>query len=244
MPSKLRSDTARANGAKSRGPKSPEGKEISSRNALRHGFTARHTLVLASESEDQFNEFEREFTAMHAPANPAEQDMVNEMIAARWRIQRLRAAQVFVLESEKPAFRTLADESFSIGEISRLESRLQRDFHRAYRVLRELQQDRKGSDQEPPNPGKPTLHAVPAPKNDATKKEETNPAVPAALQRAVDRHFAKIAPNPDFVLVAQAVEPLLSPSFHLKAAENVQSPAAALSCASDDLKPRATSNLP
>ncbi len=199
MPSKLRSDTARANGAKSRGPKSPEGKAISSRNALRHGFTARHTLVLASESEDQFNEFEREFTAMHDPANPAEQDMVNEMIAARWRIQRLRAAQVFVLESEMPAFRTLAEESFSIGEISRLESRLQRDFHRAYRVLRELQQDRKGSDQEPPKPGKTTLHAVPAPpKNDATKNDETNPGVPPSLQRAVDRYFAKTSQIPDF----------------------------------------------
>jgi len=46
MPSQLRSDTARANGAKSRGPKSAETKEKSARNSLRHGFTARSIILL------------------------------------------------------------------------------------------------------------------------------------------------------------------------------------------------------
>ncbi len=56
MPSQLKSDTARANGAKSRGPKSAETKEKSSRNSLRHGFTSRHSILLECENEDEFQE--------------------------------------------------------------------------------------------------------------------------------------------------------------------------------------------
>ena len=85
MPSQLRSDTARANGAKSLGPKTAETREISSHNSLRHGFTARHIILLECENEDQFKKMEDYFAAMHQPANLAEQDLVDEMVAARWR---------------------------------------------------------------------------------------------------------------------------------------------------------------
>src|SRR5258708_26507724 len=90
MPSQLRSDTARANGAKSRGPKSAETKEKSSRNSLRHGFTSRHTMLLECEYEDEFQELEDDFAATYPPATPAEQALVNESMAARWRINRNR----------------------------------------------------------------------------------------------------------------------------------------------------------
>src|SRR5712692_6114552 len=100
MPSQLRSDTARANGAKSRGPKSAETKEKSSRNSLRHGFTSRHTMLLECEDEDEFQELEEEFAATHQPATPAEQDLVNEMVAARWRINRIRTIETVILDCE------------------------------------------------------------------------------------------------------------------------------------------------
>src|SRR5436305_5478767 len=154
MPSQLRSDTARANGAKSRGPKSAEGKEKSSKNALTHGFTAHHTLLLECENTGQFNEMREEFTAVHRPATPAEQDLVDEMIAARWRIRRLRTIDAVLVHCEmvrrKPevekqfvepdsgihlalAFANLAEESRAMALLSRHESRLQRAYDRAYR---------------------------------------------------------------------------------------------------------------
>src|SRR2546422_11153301 len=100
MPSQLRSDTARANGAKSRGPKSAETKEKSSRNSLRHGFTSRHTMLLECEDEDEFQELEDDFAANYQPATPAEQDLVNEIVAARGRIKRIRAIGTVLMVCE------------------------------------------------------------------------------------------------------------------------------------------------
>jgi hypothetical protein len=52
MTSELKSATSRANGAKSRGPVTAEGREKSSRNSLDHGFTSKKTMVLECENED------------------------------------------------------------------------------------------------------------------------------------------------------------------------------------------------
>src|SRR5258708_19990090 len=100
MPSQLRSDTARANGAKSRGPKSAETKEKSSRNSLRHGFTSRHTILLECENEDEFQDLEQEFAATYQPATPAEQHLVDEMEAARRRINRIPTIETVIMDCE------------------------------------------------------------------------------------------------------------------------------------------------
>jgi hypothetical protein len=156
MPSQLKSDTARANGAKSRGPKTAETREKSSRNSLKHGFTARHIMLLACEDSAQFQEVVDEYMSMYLPTNFAERNLVEEMIGATWRIRRLKTIEVALVDYEmvrqEPelkkemsrfdhgihmglSFRALADGSRSASLISRYESRLHRIHKSAQKIL-------------------------------------------------------------------------------------------------------------
>jgi hypothetical protein len=165
MVSNLKSETARANGAKSRGPTTAEGKEKSSRNAIKHGLTAgTGNILLDCEDPQEFDESLDKLLSIHEPATPAEVDVLEEMVAARWRIRRMWTIETNLLnvevlaqqsKSDSPepgvplamAFRALADDSRSLALASRYEARLQRLYDRAYKTLRELQQARKS---EPP----------------------------------------------------------------------------------------------
>ena len=89
MTSELKAATSRANGAKSRGPKTAETRERSSRNSLRHGIVARKTILLECEDPDEFQAMLEEYGVTYQPGNAVEQDLVDEMVASRWRSGRL-----------------------------------------------------------------------------------------------------------------------------------------------------------
>ncbi len=72
MPSKRKIDYARANGAKSHGPVTPEGRKKSSMNALKHGLNAQ-TVILSIENEDEYNFLAR----ILCPAIPASRSRRN-----------------------------------------------------------------------------------------------------------------------------------------------------------------------
>ena len=100
MPSQRKSDTARANGAKSKGPKTAATREKSSRNSLKHGLTTRHNMLLACEDPDLFQQVVDEYTSVYQPTNPVERDLVEEMIGAKWRIRRLKIIEVALVDYE------------------------------------------------------------------------------------------------------------------------------------------------
>jgi hypothetical protein len=162
MVSNLKSETARANGAKSRGPTTAEGKDKSSRNSLKHGLTASNgNILLDCENPDEFDEVLKKLLAIHQPATLAERDIVEEMFAARWRIRRMWTVETNLLNVEiltqqssegnpdihlASAFRALCDDSRSLALANRYEARLQRVFDRSYKTLRELQEIRKAEE--------------------------------------------------------------------------------------------------
>ena len=173
--SQLKSDTSRANGAKSHGPKTAETRAISSQNALRHGLTACHTTVLKCENLDEFEEAIQHYFSTYHPADDEQEVLVNEMISARWRIRRLRIVETQLInlemirnqeEIEKKhgqtdgctqlteAMSKLMEDVRSLSLITRYESRLFRMHDRAYRILRELRRGEKSGPQgiEPTEP--------------------------------------------------------------------------------------------
>ena len=58
--SNARAEASRKNGAKSRGPKTLEGKARSAQNALKHGMRAQEYIVLAEEDAGEFAGLEAE----------------------------------------------------------------------------------------------------------------------------------------------------------------------------------------
>jgi hypothetical protein len=88
MSSQLKKDTARANGAKSHGPNTPEGRARSSANSRRHGLTAK-TVLLPGESPEHFQLLLQDYVDQFHPATGVEMELVEAMASARWRLRRL-----------------------------------------------------------------------------------------------------------------------------------------------------------
>ena len=72
---------SRANGARSRGPKSPEGKARSAQNSVRHGLLAR-AVALPGESREKFDQLLTLINEDLRPQSAMEHLFVGKMVAA------------------------------------------------------------------------------------------------------------------------------------------------------------------
>jgi hypothetical protein len=77
----------RLNAKKSTGPRTPEGKAISSQNALKHGLTAKRDII-KSESQTEFNHHRRRFFAELGPSSAIEYLLAERIISLSWRLKR------------------------------------------------------------------------------------------------------------------------------------------------------------
>jgi hypothetical protein len=99
MSSLRRTISSRANGARSLGPITPDGKDRASRNATRHGLLAK-CLVLENESRAGFDTLLAEFIARFGPTDGVELGMVEEMLAAFWRQRRAWAIEARNMDNQ------------------------------------------------------------------------------------------------------------------------------------------------
>jgi hypothetical protein len=150
----------RANALKSTGPKTPEGKAKSSRNALRHGLLAK-TVLLRAGCEEGFNVFVAGFYAEYSSSSATEVALVDGMATARWRAMRLSKIEAVQIDREfdqqhDPAFehldnatrtgfayREAAANSGALHLIDRVEASLQRQFDSSFDRLMVLQSGRQ-----------------------------------------------------------------------------------------------------
>jgi hypothetical protein len=77
----------RRNALKSTGPKTRRGKVTACQNAVRHGLSARRTII-GSEDQAEFDRHRKQFLAELAPQTPMESMLAERIIILSWRLKR------------------------------------------------------------------------------------------------------------------------------------------------------------
>ncbi len=163
MSSERKLASCRANGAKSHGPITPEGKAICSLNAVKHGLYARF-VVLDDEDPVAFDQLLQLLRRECLPLGQLEERLVFQMALAQWRLQRCWACEAALFDNatdkqasarqdryesvdeptrQAPSMENLTDESQSFEFFGRRETRLRCIFSRALREFQRLQAARR-----------------------------------------------------------------------------------------------------
>jgi endonuclease YncB( thermonuclease family) len=96
--SNARAAASRRNGAKSRGPKTPEGKARAAQNALKHGMRAQKHVLLPQEDAAAFEALEATILAALAPEGALQTMLARRVAVAAWRLERADRLEAEVLE--------------------------------------------------------------------------------------------------------------------------------------------------
>ncbi len=125
------------------GPKTPEGKAVSSGNAVTHGATAKR-LFLQGENEQEFADLRAGWMLQYPPGSPAEVAMVEQLAKCEWFARR--AERRYLEVEERLQARHAGDweeEEFRrLERILRYKTTAERAFQRALSVVRQLRKDR------------------------------------------------------------------------------------------------------
>jgi hypothetical protein len=99
--SSARALASRINGARSHGPKTPEGKARSARNALKHGLRAQRLILLDDEDPAEFEDFAAAITAQLEPSGALQEELAARVAMAAWRMRRVDRIEAEILD-ERP----------------------------------------------------------------------------------------------------------------------------------------------
>jgi hypothetical protein len=172
----------RANAAKSTGPKTAEGKSRSSRNATRHGLLA-NIVAVRNENKEAFDHAVRVYVHRFQPTDDVEYAMIEQLVAATWRLTRSLAIEKAMFDTElaaHPNAPTEADRlALAFGDLTvtpklttlyRYQTRLQLNQSR---IIRDLINLRKSV--PPPEEPLPDPDPEPVPITSPIPNKATNP---------------------------------------------------------------------
>jgi hypothetical protein len=141
-----RAEASRKNGAKSRGPKTPEGKARSAQNALKHGMRAQKHLVLPDEDTTEFEALEAALVEELAPVGALQAVLARRVAVAAWRLARADRIEAELFEERRSADGGLglalirdANGARSFETLLRYRGAAMAEFWRALRTLKALQ---------------------------------------------------------------------------------------------------------
>ena len=99
MTSEKQIQANRRNALKSTGPKTPQGKAAIRLNANKHGLRSQEVL-LPGEDEEALNELDENLRAELQPVGELENLLVEGIVAAHWRLRRLRRVEAGIFAWE------------------------------------------------------------------------------------------------------------------------------------------------
>ena len=164
----------RANAQFSTGPITPEGKAVSSLNAVKSGLTGR-AVLLPSEDVDAYKAHIARYQGEFQPVGERETHLVQSLADTQWRLNRipnleaglfalgrLRYADLFAAESNPQIRAALLDAHILMTEAKHFknlhlqESRLRRQYRQDAQELQECQKQRKKEQEKQEQPKETT----------------------------------------------------------------------------------------
>ena len=106
MTSPKQIDANRRNALKSTGPITPEGKDRSRCNAVRHGLTAETVIAVLENSED-YEAFEAAVISDYNAETAVERQLVLRLASTLWRLRRATGMETAILDSATENARSL-----------------------------------------------------------------------------------------------------------------------------------------
>jgi hypothetical protein len=149
-----RADQARVNGAKSRGPKTDEGKAASARNAWKHGLCA-EGIIFPCEEPEVYWQFVDDFVRELGAVGTVQTFLAKRAALQAWKLRRLPQLEAGTLYARRPEDRDPKDTLGGLGDLvcelaghdtdgallrlHRYEQRIERSMRACLRELRTVQ---------------------------------------------------------------------------------------------------------
>ena len=119
------------------GPRTPEGKERSSQNAVIHGLTAKRT-VIHDDEQAQYDLIRETLLEQIDPGSAVEVITFNELLHSAWNLHRIQQLEERIFSSCDNPF---ADEEITkqLERLGRYQAAHRRSYYRALKELKALQ---------------------------------------------------------------------------------------------------------
>jgi hypothetical protein len=171
----------RNNSQKSTGPRSPEAKAVSRFNALKSGIHAQ-SQVIPGEDAGELEALAADYRGQFEPESPLEIFLVDSMVAADWKLRRLRKIEAQLWQRELTGSPQGPDAAADLAEaysrnpvLSQVQRRIEsteRSYYRALKQMQQIQKEAAAHEAEEGRRWREYLRSLP--------DEEVLPAKPAA----------------------------------------------------------------
>jgi len=215
MSSQRKVEANRRNGAKSRGPVTPEGKLRSAQARQIHGLASESAILTANEDPSALDQFTQNYLDYYQPDNPVDHHAVTKFAGLLWRIDRADSIEAALLDLDVTAVTPDLADRMEYVDLPTLHAlafikggadldRLQRHQTSLVRRARELRnqlqplRDRVLSAESHVEPTATTLHPTPTPTNDSATPHfnvEPNAAPPQPPSQPANSLLEPITPT-------------------------------------------------